>query len=198
MILGEICTRACRFCAVKAGLPQTVDPNEPDEVAKSVRSMDLKYVVITSVARDDLKDEGASHFVQTIHAIRRLNPKTKVEVLIPDFSNRMESIEKFTKIEQEDATYVGRISIISRIVMPVFRERITNDLFSMDRFFVSRFSKKLDDEKNKDRLKERIESYKNFLEDQEKIRLNIDKLRVKTLFRKQIDIRSFINQIWNT
>jgi len=101
MILGEICTRACRFCAVKAGQPQAVDPNEPIEVAKSVQSLNLKYVVITSVARDDLKDEGAGHFVQTVKAIRALNPKTKIEVLIPDFSNRLESIKQVVAVNPE-------------------------------------------------------------------------------------------------
>jgi len=101
MILGEICTRACRFCAVYAGHPQTVDPNEPEEVAKAVQALRLKYVVITSVARDDLKDEGAGHFVQTINAIRQLTPQTKVEVLIPDFSNRLESIEQLVAVKPE-------------------------------------------------------------------------------------------------
>ena len=101
MILGEICTRACRFCAVHAGHPQTVDPNEPEEVAKAVQALRLKYVVITSVARDDLKDEGAGHFVQTINAIRKLTPQTKVEVLIPDFSNRLESIEQLVAVKPE-------------------------------------------------------------------------------------------------
>jgi lipoic acid synthetase len=101
MILGEICTRACRFCAVKAGLPQVVDPNEPQKIAKSVQALNLKYVVITSVARDDLKDKGAGHFVQTIHAVRALNPGTKIEVLIPDFSNRSESIEQLVAAKPE-------------------------------------------------------------------------------------------------
>jgi len=68
MILGEICTRACRFCAIKAGKPQQVDPNEPYGVAAAVKDLKLRYVVITSVARDDLEDEGAEHFVRTIHA----------------------------------------------------------------------------------------------------------------------------------
>lgn len=90
MILGGTCTRACRFCAVPAGRPDTLNPHEPDEVAEAVLKMRLSYVVITSVARDDLDDEGVDHFVQTIQAVRRLNPQTKIEVLIPDFSNREE------------------------------------------------------------------------------------------------------------
>ena len=113
MILGDICTRACRFCAVKAGHPQEVDVNEPHEVAKSVQALDLKYVVITSVARDDLKDEGADHFVQTIRAIRALNPKTKVEVLIPDFSNRLESIRQLVAVKPEVVSH--NIEMVRRL-----------------------------------------------------------------------------------
>src|SRR3989344_2268311 len=88
MILGEICTRACRFCGVKTGRPMTVDPMEPRQVALAVQQLNLRYVVVTSVARDDLADEGAGQFVRTIHAIRFLMPQTKIEVLIPDFSNK--------------------------------------------------------------------------------------------------------------
>ncbi|MDB5056478.1 MAG: lipoyl synthase [Bacilli bacterium] len=90
MILGKICTRACRFCAVTSGLPSELDLEEPQHVAQSVLEMGLKHVVITSVARDDLTDEGSSVFAQTIHAIRRLNPLTGIEVLIPDFGGRKE------------------------------------------------------------------------------------------------------------
>lgn len=93
MILGEVCTRACRFCAIKAGRPTAVDSQEPMEVAKAVNNLHLRYVVITSVARDDLPDEGAQHFADTIEAVRQFNPKTKIEVLIPDFSNKTESIQ---------------------------------------------------------------------------------------------------------
>jgi lipoic acid synthetase len=88
MILGKICTRACRFCAVTSGLPTELDLEEPEHVAQSVLDMGLKHVVITSVARDDLADEGSSVFAQTIHAVRRLNPFTGIEVLIPDFGGR--------------------------------------------------------------------------------------------------------------
>lgn len=94
MILGEICTRACRFCGVKTGIPMTVDPNEPQQVAIAVQRLNLRYVVITSVARDDLKDEGAGQFVATIRAIRSLMPQTKIEVLVPDFSNKPECLEQ--------------------------------------------------------------------------------------------------------
>ena len=93
MILGEVCTRGCRFCAVKAGIPMAVDPREPHEVAQAVKALNLSYVVITSVARDDLEDEGAHHFYQTIREIRTLMPQTKIEVLIPDFSNKRKSLQ---------------------------------------------------------------------------------------------------------
>jgi len=90
MILGKVCTRACRFCAVTSGLPSELDLAEPENVAQSVLDMGLKHVVITSVARDDLADEGSTVFAQTIQAIRRLNPLTGIEVLIPDFGGRKE------------------------------------------------------------------------------------------------------------
>ena len=101
MILGEVCTRACRFCAVKAGIPMKVDEAEPDGVAQAVKKLNLRYVVITSVARDDLEDEGASHFVKTIAAVRKVMPATKIEVLIPDFSNKIDSIKKLVEIKPD-------------------------------------------------------------------------------------------------
>ena len=101
MILGEVCTRACRFCAVKAGAAQPVDPAEPYHVALAVQQLNLRYVVITSVARDDLKDEGAQQFVKTIHAIRTLMPQTKIEVLIPDFSNKLPSLQAVIDVRPE-------------------------------------------------------------------------------------------------
>ena len=90
MILGGTCTRACRFCAVPAGRGESLDVQEPFNVAQSVKHLKLNYVVVTSVARDDLDDEGAGHFVRTIEAIRNVSPQTKIEVLIPDFSGREE------------------------------------------------------------------------------------------------------------
>lgn len=90
MILGSICTRACRFCAVTTGLPTELDMEEPQKVAAATQQMGLKHVVVTSVARDDLKDGGASIFAETIRAIRKLNPITGVEVLIPDFGGSID------------------------------------------------------------------------------------------------------------
>ena len=101
MILGEICTRACRFCGVKTGRPMAVDPREPRQVASAVQRLNLRYVVVTSVARDDLADEGAGQFVKTIHVIRSLMPQTRTEVLIPDFSNKPQCLEQLVAARPE-------------------------------------------------------------------------------------------------
>ncbi|MDR6226229.1 lipoyl synthase [Desmospora profundinema] len=93
MILGDICTRACRFCAVKTGLPTELDWQEPERVAEAVEQMGLKHTVITSVARDDLKDGGAAIFAATIQAVRKRNPLTSVEVLIPDFQGNRDALQ---------------------------------------------------------------------------------------------------------
>ncbi|WP_379134690.1 lipoyl synthase [Paenibacillus sp. sgz500958] len=92
MILGNICTRACRFCAVTSGLPTELDLEEPRHVAQSVKEMGLKHVVITSVARDDLLDHGASMFAATITAVRESAPLTNIEVLIPDLGGEAERL----------------------------------------------------------------------------------------------------------
>ncbi len=92
MILGDICTRACRFCAVNTGLPSELDLQEPERVADSVQLMNLKHVVVTAVARDDLKDGGAGVFAETIRAIRRKNPFTSIEVLPSDMGGVAENI----------------------------------------------------------------------------------------------------------
>jgi lipoic acid synthetase len=94
LILGSCCTRNCGFCAVKHGKPEPVDPLEPQLVAEAAREMDLKYVVITSVTRDDLADGGAGHFAGTISAIRGLLPETKIEVLIPDLQGDRDALSK--------------------------------------------------------------------------------------------------------
>lgn len=92
MILGVNCTRSCRFCNVTTAKPEQLDPEEPKNVARAVARLALKYVVITSVTRDDLADGGAQHFAETISAVRSLSPKTAIEVLVPDFKGREESL----------------------------------------------------------------------------------------------------------
>ncbi len=94
MILGNICTRSCGFCNVMTGRPLAVDVNEPKKVAQSVRIMKVKHAVITSVDRDDLKDGGASIWAETINEIRKENPATTMETLIPDFKGKKEDIQK--------------------------------------------------------------------------------------------------------
>ncbi|MDV3237275.1 MAG: lipoyl synthase [Gammaproteobacteria bacterium] len=90
MIMGDICTRRCPFCDVAHGRPDALDPEEPNNLARTIQAMGLRYVVVTSVDRDDLRDGGAQHFVDCIRAIRELNPVTRIEVLVPDFRGRME------------------------------------------------------------------------------------------------------------
>ncbi|MEH7275372.1 lipoyl synthase [Neobacillus vireti] len=92
MILGDTCTRACRFCAVNTGLPTELDLQEPERVADSVQLMNLKHVVVTAVARDDLKDGGAAVFAETVRAIRRKNPFTSIEVLPSDMGGKEENL----------------------------------------------------------------------------------------------------------
>jgi len=90
MILGNVCTRRCPFCDVAHGRPDPVDINEPQSLARTIASMKLRHVVITSVDRDDLRDGGSGHYVDCIEAIRDKSPETRVEVLVPDFRGRME------------------------------------------------------------------------------------------------------------
>jgi len=93
MLLGAICTRACSFCNVATGMPDKLDPHEPDNVAAAVEKMGLNHIVLTSVDRDDLPDGGAAHFARTIRAIRERNPGTTVEVLTPDFLRKDGALE---------------------------------------------------------------------------------------------------------
>jgi lipoic acid synthetase len=97
MILGRICTRSCFFCDVEKGIPKNVDQNEPQRLAEMVKKLDLEYVVVTSVTRDDLKDGGTYFFSETVREIKKINPKTKVEVLIPDLKGSLEALKVVTK-----------------------------------------------------------------------------------------------------
>ena len=93
LLMGDICTRNCRFCAITKGEPSSLDPDEPWNVARAVGKLRLKHVVLTSVTRDDLPDGGAAYFVRTINAIRQANPQTTVEVLIPDFGGSPDALK---------------------------------------------------------------------------------------------------------
>jgi lipoic acid synthetase len=133
MILGDVCTRNCRFCGVKTGRPEPVDWDEPERVARSVKVMRLKHCVITSVDRDDLEDGGSALWAATIREVKRVNPGTTMEVLIPDFmghkkdlyriieekpeviSHNLETVERLTKIIRNKADYRRSLDVIQTI-----------------------------------------------------------------------------------
>lgn len=101
MVLGVICTRSCRFCNTETGKPLPPDEQEPERLAETVRLMDLKHVVLTSVDRDDLPDLGAGHWVKVIRTLRQVNPHTSIEVLIPDFQGRPELVQQIINEKPE-------------------------------------------------------------------------------------------------
>jgi len=133
MILGDVCTRQCRFCAVQSGVPKAVNLDEPFAIAQAVKKLNLDYVVITSVTRDDLDDKGAGHFFETVIEARRLNPETKIEVLIPDFladrkliemviqarpaviAHNIETVKRLTPMLRPQADYARSLSVLKII-----------------------------------------------------------------------------------
>src|SRR5213082_2215797 len=132
MIAGERCTRACGFCAVTTAKPFSLEEDEPQRVAEAVRRMGLKHVVVTAVARDDLKDGGANHFARTIEAIREMDPSMVIEVLVPDFhaqdwciqivleaapdifNHNMETVERLTPLVRSRAKYRTSIEVLRK------------------------------------------------------------------------------------
>ena len=120
MVLGSVCTRGCRFCAVstgKDGLP--VDPEEPAKLGRTIAAMDLDYIVLTSVDRDDLPDEGASHFAACVRAVRQASPKARIEILHPDFSGRPELVDL---VARSGADVLGHNMEVVRRLTPAFRD----------------------------------------------------------------------------
>jgi lipoic acid synthetase len=118
MLMGAVCTRACRFCAVDTGNPRGwLDPEEPENVARSVELMGLKYVVLTSVDRDDLPDGGAAHYAAAIRAIKRRNPGTAVEALTPDFEGVLEDVR--TVVDSGLDVFAQNIETVRRLTHPV-------------------------------------------------------------------------------
>jgi lipoic acid synthetase len=133
MILGEICTRSCKFCATRSGKPLPPEPEEPSRVAESVKLMKLNHVVITSVDRDDLDDGGAAHWASTIFEVKKMNPGVTIEALIPDFDNNsgliqlvtntgpdiishnLETVERLTARGRSRATYHTSLDVIRKI-----------------------------------------------------------------------------------
>lgn len=101
LIMGNVCTRNCRYCNISSGIPETLNENEPKEVANAIKELDLKYAVITSVTRDDINDGGAEHFARTIEEIRKISPETKIEILTPDFNGDKNSLNIIIKAMPE-------------------------------------------------------------------------------------------------
>ena len=113
MLLGDTCTRSCGFCAVATGRPAAPDPDEPRHVAEVSRRLGLTFVVVTSVARDDLEDGGAAQFAATVRAIRELNPTAQVEVLVPDFKANRENIR--TVVESRPTVFNHNLETVERL-----------------------------------------------------------------------------------
>jgi len=125
MIMGNMCTRVCRFCDVSSGRPSPLDPDEPKRVAEAIKQWNLRYIVITSVCRDDLKDGGAAHFAKTIKSVKLSCPNTIVEPLIPDFNYDSDSIKKI--IESEPEVVSHNIETVRRLSSKVRDSRATYD-----------------------------------------------------------------------
>lgn len=118
MLMGDVCTRACRFCSVDTGNPRGwLDPDEPANAAESVRIMDLRYVVLTSVDRDDLADGGASHYAACIREIKKVNPQTAVEALTPDFRGRRHDVE--VVVDSGLEVFAQNVETVRRLTHPV-------------------------------------------------------------------------------
>jgi len=130
MVMGDTCTRGCRFCSVKtAKFPEALDPEEPRNVAHAIQELDLDYVVITSVDRDDVADGGASHFAACIRETRIVSPKTKIEVLIPDFAGHIGHL--LTVVEAGAEVIAHNIETVERLTYPV-RDRKAGYQQSLD------------------------------------------------------------------
>lgn len=120
MILGDICTRACKFCATKTGRPSPPDPEEPERLANSIKTLELKHCVITSVDRDDLPDGGAAFWAETIRKIKEVNQDITIETLIPDFDGKPENIQKV--IDQSPDVISHNIETVRRLT-PLIRTK---------------------------------------------------------------------------
>ena len=119
MILGNICTRSCSFCAVATGRPMPVDMNEPERVAEAVKLMGVKHCVLTSVDRDELSDGGAAIWAETVRKVRLMNPNTTLETLIPDFKGKSECIDQIIAVHPEVVSHnMETVSRLNRLVRP--------------------------------------------------------------------------------
>jgi lipoic acid synthetase len=125
MILGDVCTRACKFCAVKTGKPYETNYNEPIEVAKSIQKLKLKHIVLTSVDRDDLEDLGSDIWAETVRKIKEFNPDTTIETLIPDFQGKEEFVQKVIDAKPEVISH--NLETVRRLT-PQIRSRAKYDV----------------------------------------------------------------------
>jgi len=125
MILGEICTRSCKFCATITGKSLPPDPDEPFKVAESIRLLNLKHAVLTSVDRDDLPDRGANHWAMTITEIKKMNPEVTIEVLIPDFDGKQDLIQQVVDAKPEIISH--NLETVRRLT-PVIRNKASFDV----------------------------------------------------------------------
>ena len=125
MILGDICTRSCKFCSVKSGKPEPLDLHEPEKIARSVKLLKLKHCVITSVDRDDLEDGGASLWAETIREVKKQNPQTTIETLIPDFNAKEELIKKV--IDEKPEIISHNLETVKRLT-PQIRSKAKYDI----------------------------------------------------------------------
>lgn len=125
MIAGDICTRSCKFCNTRTGIPQPLDVKEPENVAESIKLMHLSHVVITSVTRDDLPDFGAAHWAETIRKVKEINPGVTVEVLIPDFQGRTDCINEVLEARPDVLSH--NLETVKRLT-PLVRSRAKYDL----------------------------------------------------------------------
>lgn len=123
MLMGDICTRGCRFCAVTSGKPARLDPNEPENVANAIAEMQLDYVVLTSVNRDDLPDGGAEHYAQAVEAIKRRTPTILVEVLTPDFQGDPRAIARLCAAKPD--VFAHNVETVQRLQRYVRDARAT-------------------------------------------------------------------------
>lgn len=131
MILGDICTRRCGFCAIPVGKPHAIDEQEPLRVARAAKQLGLKHVVITSVARDDLKDEGADAFYETITAVRNELPESTIEVLTPDFHAKSDLIERVCQARPDVFNHnVETVSRLTPVVRPQAKYQRSLDVIS--------------------------------------------------------------------
>jgi lipoic acid synthetase len=117
MILGNVCTRSCAFCGVQTGRPSAVDWAEPEKVANSIKIMKIKHAVITSVDRDDLKDMGSIIWAETVNAIRRINPNTTLETLIPDFQGNKRNLDRIVQVAPEVVSH--NVETVERLTRKV-------------------------------------------------------------------------------